>query len=103
MSQPSHVQPALDALEDVKTYVLGKIGKPGGKLNGRMKANFSVIAVALETAATIDKMNGTIEQQQQIMRKVYNDQAQRIAELRKALPASSGDDNDDGTSTTKGE
>jgi DNA-binding ferritin-like protein len=47
-------------------------------------------------------MNGTIEQQQQIMRKVYNDQAQRIAELRKALPAGDNDA-DDGTSTTKGE
>jgi hypothetical protein len=97
-AQQNSVQPALDALTDLRADVLERIGKGGGNLNGKLKANFNVIEATLISFSTITTMSGTIGQQTQLVSKVINDMSQQISRLR--LPAATGDD---GTSDTKGE
>jgi len=98
--QQNPVQPALDALAVLRAEVLERVGKEGGNLNGKLKANFNVIDATLSQFATIAEMQGTIGQQTQLVSKVINDMSKQITRL--AL--NSGDANgDDGSSATKGE
>lgn len=93
--QQSAVQPALDALALLRADVLERVGKEGGNLNGKLRANFAAIEATLRSFDTIEGMNKTISQQSQLVAKVMNDMS------RLALKA--GDSNgDDGSSETKG-
>ncbi len=92
----SPVGPALDALAALRTDVLERIGKEGGNLNGKLKANFSVIEATLAQFDTVDAMNKTISQQSQLVAKVFND----MSRLR--LAAGTESNGDDGSSETKG-
>jgi uncharacterized coiled-coil protein SlyX len=93
--QQSSVKPALDALAVLRTDVLERIGKDGGNLNGKLRANFAVIEATLAQFDTIESMNKTIGQQSQLVAKIIHDMS------RMALPAADIN-GDDGSSTTKG-
>jgi len=95
-AQDNVLQPALDALASLRSD-MRRIGKEGGNLNGKIKANLNTIGVALNQFATIISMTGTIAQQSQLIVKATND----IARL--ALPPGDDDNGDDGSSGTKGE
>jgi len=92
--QQSSVKPALDALAILREDVLERVGKDGGNLNGKLRANFAVIEATLAQFDTIESMNKTIGQQSQLVAKIINDMS------RLALPAA--DNGDDGSSATKG-
>jgi len=93
----SSVQPALDALAILREDALKRIGSAGGNLNGKVRANFTVIETTLLHFLTLESMQSTVNQQTQLVQKVYND-------LHKLLAAASTTTNgDDGSSTTKGE
>ena len=94
-TQPSSVQPALDALSVLREDVLGRIGKDGGNLKGKLRANFAVIEATLAQFDTIGSMNKTIGQQSQLVAKIINDMS------RMALPPADTN-GDDGSSMTKG-
>jgi hypothetical protein len=96
MTPQSAVKPALDALAVLRQDVLDRIGKDGGNLKGKLRANFAVIEATLSSFDTIDAMNRTIGQQSQLVAKVMND----MSRLALAAKDSNGDD---GSSTTKGE
>jgi hypothetical protein len=98
--QQNAVQPALDALATLRADVLERVGKEGGNLNGKLKANFNVIEATLSQFATIAAMTGTIGQQTQLVSKVINDMGNQ---LRRLAAGTDTNGNDDGTSPTKGE
>lgn len=93
----SPMKPALDALADLRANVLERVGKEGGNLNGRLRANFNTVETALRQFDTVASMNRTIAQQSQLVAKVMNDMS------RLALTAGNVANGDDGSSETKGE
>jgi uncharacterized coiled-coil protein SlyX len=93
------MQPALDALTELRTDILKRIGQEGGNLNKRMRSNLNTVGLALQQFSTIVAMNNTIAQQSQVIAKVTNDLSRDMSRLLTA----SEHNGDDGTSETKGE
>jgi hypothetical protein len=102
MTQANPLQPAIDALNELKTDVLDRVGQQGGNLNKRMRSNINTISLALNQFSTITSMNSTMAQQSQVIAKVTND----LSRLLMAAGKDSGDqDNggDEDRAETKGE
>jgi hypothetical protein len=98
-AQMNPLQPALEALDELKADVLERVGKEGGNLNRRMRSNLNTVGLALTQFNTILAMTSTIAQQTQVIAKVTNDMSRLL--LTAGTPQENG--GDDGTSTTKGQ
>ena len=99
MTQLNPLQPALDALAELKADTLERVGQQGGNLNRRMRSNIRTVSLALEQFNFILTMTGTVTQQTQIISKVVNDLSKMLA----AGQDGNGNDGDHEPSETKGE
>jgi len=97
MTQLNPLQPALDALAELKADTLQRVGQQGGNLNKRMRSNIRTVSLALEQFNFILTMTGTVTQQTQIISKVVNDLSKMLA----AGQDNNGDDQE--PSESKGE
>jgi len=99
MTQLNPLQPALDALAELKADTLQRVGQQGGNLNRRMRSNIRTVSLALEQFNFILTMTGTVTQQTQIISKVVNDLSKMLA----AGQDGNGNGDDQEPSESKGE
>jgi hypothetical protein len=98
MSEVSPVQPALDALQDLRADIKKRVGKEGGNLNQLMLQRINTVEGVLLQIPSLQGMANVVNQQAQLMTFTMRNMS-RLA----LKPADDINDGDDGTSDTKGE
>lgn len=96
-SNPS-IQPALTALNQLRTEIKRRIGKEGGNLNEKMLGKIDTIEGVLLQIPSVQAMFNVINQQAQLATMTFRTMG-RLA----AQSESSQNNDDNGTSDTKGE
>lgn len=97
-TDPNPVQPALDAIRELRIDVKKRIGKEGGHLNKEMLQKITTIESTLLQIPSVHSMVNVINQQAQLMTFTIRNMSRAAGSELKQL-----ENGDDGTSDTKGE
>jgi len=93
----SPLEPALRALEGIRSELTKRVGKPGGNLNEKVRAQLDTVESTLLQIVPIGTTMKLINQQTELAVHAFRN-------LERIQPAlTEGDNGDDGTSDVKGQ
>src|SRR4029450_232367 len=100
VAEQNHVQPALDAIAELRADIKKRIGKEGGNLNQLQLSRLRTIEGILLQIPPIYSTLNAIHQQTQLATHMFRNISQTVPQLRGGDDADNGDN---GVSETKGE
>jgi len=99
MPDVNPIQPALNAVNELRVELKKRVGKEGGQLNQNMLGKLNTIEGVLLQIPSVQDMFSVINQQSQLITHTFRNMSRTLSQLeQKALP-----NGDNGTSETKGE